>query len=130
VTADALDGPDRPMLDEMFSPRIGQILRDRGIDCVCVAEDDVLRSSDDATVFAAALERARVLVTNNAADFEILRRGLTADGHPVPPLIYADDATFPRCRNYVSQLAEALEAAAASHRVGVHGGVYWLSRLG
>jgi hypothetical protein len=117
------------MLDEMFSPRIGQILRTRGVDCVCVAEDDLLRSSDDATVLSAALEQARVLVTNNVTDFEILRR-LTANGQLVPPLIYTDDAAVPRSRSYVSQLAEALVAAATSHRVGAHGGVYWLPRRG
>jgi hypothetical protein len=116
------------MLDEMFSPRIGQILRTRGVDCVCVAEDDLLRSSDDASVLSAALEQARILVTNNVTDFEILRRELTAVGQPIPPLIYTDDAAFPRSRSYVSQLADALVAAATSHRVGAYGGVYWLPR--
>lgn len=116
------------MLDETFSPRIGQLLRRSGIDCVCVAEDGLLCPQEDATVLAAALGQGRVLVTNNVIDFEPLRRNRIALGEPVPPLIYTDDATFPRSRDYVGQLAVALADAARSHLVIAYGGVLWLSR--
>lgn len=116
------------MLDEMFSPRIGQLLSRRGIDCIRVADDRLLCAQDDATVLATALDQGRVLVTNNVVDFEPLRRSRVALGDSVPPLIYTDDATFPRNRNYVSQLVVALADAAGSHLVSAYGGVLWLSR--
>jgi hypothetical protein len=115
------------MLDEMFSPQIGQLLRRRGVDCVCVADDQLLCAQDDATVLAAALEQGRVLVTNNVIDFEPLRRNRIALDQSVPPLVYTDDATFPRSRNYVGQIASALAAAARAHLVSQYGGVLWLS---
>lgn len=115
------------MLDEMFSPRIEQLLLRDGIDCVCVADDRMLSAQDDATVLAAALEQWRVLVTNNVVDFEPLRRNRIAVGSPVPPLIYTDDSTFPRTRDYVGQLAVALASAAATHLVATYGGVLWLT---
>lgn len=120
--------PDRLMLDEMFSPRIGQLLGRSGIDCICVADDRILCAQDDGTILTAALEQARVLVTNNVVDFEPLRRARVASGEPVPPLIYTDGATFPRDRNYVAQLAAALSAAARSNLVTAYGGVLWLPR--
>jgi len=56
-----------------------------------------------------------------------LRRNRIALDQPVPQLIYTDDATFPRRRNYVGQLAAALADAASSHLVSVYGGVLWLT---
>lgn len=115
------------MLDEMFSPQVGELLRQRGIDCVCVADDPLLRAQDDVTVLVASFDQQRVLATNNVIDFEPLRRGRIALGQPVPPLIYTDDATIPRTRHYVGHLASALENAARPHLVGSYGGVLWLS---
>ncbi len=120
--------PDRLMLDEMFSPRIGQLLARDGLDCVCVAEDRLLCAQDDAAILTAALEQGRVLVTNNVIDFERLRRSWIANGDPLPPLIYTDDTTFPRQRNYIGHIAAALSAAAHSHLVTTYGGVLWLPR--
>jgi len=116
------------MLDEMFSPRIPQLLGRTGIECICVADDRLLGAQDDATILTTALELGRVLVTNNVLDFEPLRRARVANGEPVPPLIYTDDATFPRDRSFVSQLAVALAGAARSHLVSAYGGVLWLPR--
>ncbi len=114
------------MLDEMFSPQIGELLRQDGIDCVSVAADRLLCAQDDATVLAAALEQGRVLVTNNVIDFEPLRRNRIALGQAVPPLIYTDDSTFPRNRHYIGHLAAALTNAATTHLVDTYGGVLWL----
>jgi predicted nuclease of predicted toxin-antitoxin system len=120
--------PDRLMLDEMFSPQIAQLLARDGVDCVCVADDRLLSGRDDETVLIAAIDQQRVLVTNNVIDFEPLRRNRAALEQSVPPLIYTDDATVPRGRNYIGQLAAALRQAAADQAVGAYGGVLWLSR--
>lgn len=115
------------MLDEMFAPQIGQLLRQDGIDCVSVADDRLLCAQDDATILAAALEQGRALVTNNVIDFEPLRRNRVALGQPVPALVCTDDSTFPRNRDYVGHTAAALAAAATAHLVGSCGGVLWLT---
>jgi hypothetical protein len=111
----------------MFSPRIVGLLVERHVDCVAVAEDSLLCATDDETVMLAALEQQRALVTNNVVDFEPLRRNRTAIGLPVPPLIYTDDATFPRGRAFVDRIAAALAVAAAEHMTATYGGVLWLS---
>lgn len=120
------DKPDGLLLDEMFSPAIGDELTARGIDCRAVAADRLLRSLSDLEIFEAALLENRVIVTNNVPDFESLRRAREAAGGQVPGLIYTSDLTFPRTRAYVSRLVAALEAAAAGHAAGQHGGVLWL----
>lgn len=111
----------------MYSPRIAGLLAARHIDCIAVANDQLLCASDDETVLSAALDQRRVLVTNNVADFERLRRSRTAAGLPVPPLIYTDDSTFPRDRAFVDRIAAALTVVATEHVTAAYGGVLWLS---
>jgi hypothetical protein len=119
--------PDALLLDEMFSPRIAALLVAQHVDCAVVAEDELLRASDDETVLLAALDQQRVLVTNNFVDFQPLRRTCSAAGLLVPPLIYTDDATFPRGRAFVDRIAAALAVAATGRLTAAYGGVLWLS---
>jgi hypothetical protein len=120
------DKPDALLLDEMFSPAIAAGLTSRGVDCRAVAADALLRALSDLEIFDAALLENRVIVTNNVADFESLRRARDAAGGPIPGLIYTSDMVFPRTKAYVSRLAAALEVTAASHETGRRGGVLWL----
>jgi hypothetical protein len=124
--AGASGKPDALLLDEMFSPAIASELGARGVDCRAVVADPLLRAQSDLEIFEAALLEIRVVVTNNVADFESLRRARDAAGGQLPGLIYTSDLTFPRTRNYVAHLTAALEEAAASHAAARHGGVYWL----
>ena len=119
--------PDALLLDEMYSPRIANLLSKRHIHCIAVAEDQLLCASDDETALLAALDQQRVLVTNNVVDFERLRRSRTAAGLLVPTLIYTDDSTFPRDRAFVDRIAVALAVAATEHTTAAYGGVLWLS---
>jgi hypothetical protein len=66
-------------------------------------------------------------VTNNAADFESLRRAHEAAGNRLPGMIYPSDAAFPRTKAFTEQIADALHAAATTREVRTHGGVLWLS---
>jgi hypothetical protein len=118
--------PDALLLDEMFSPRIAELLTKRGVDCQAVAARAVLRSRDDPEILEAAARQARILVTNNVVDFEILRRRAVAEGQEVPGMIYTSDDRFPRNRAFVARLADALEHAARNHLVKTQGGVMWL----
>jgi hypothetical protein len=120
------DKPDALLLDEMFSPAIAGELVARGIDCRAVVADTLLRALSDLEIFETALLEDRVVVTNNVADFESLRRAHDAAGGQIPGLIYTSDQAFPRTRSYVARLAAALEAAATGHDVRRHGGVLWL----
>jgi predicted nuclease of predicted toxin-antitoxin system len=119
--------PDALLLDEMFSPLIAENLRALGIDCTAVAEDATLSSQDDPIVLEAALATGRVLVTNNVVDFEPLRQQRSANGQPVPLLVYTSEAAFPRNRKFIGRLVEALEYAARNRLVHTTGGVLWLT---
>lgn len=120
------DKPDALLLDEMLSPAIAARLTSRGVDCLAVVADPLLRAHSDLEIFDIALLDSRIIVTNNVADFESLRRARDAAGGPVPGLIYTSDAVFPRTKAYISRVAEALEAAAAGHETARRGGVLWL----
>lgn len=119
--------PDPLLLDEMFSPAIAAELESRGVDARAVAADPVLRALSDLEILEAALPERRIVVTNNVADFESLRRAWEAAGREVPGLIYASDQAFPRSRAFFPRLAAALEHATASHETARRGGVLWLS---
>jgi len=54
------------MLDELFSPRIGQLLSDSGIDCICVADHRMLCTQNDATILTAAHLYRRRTFTRDA----------------------------------------------------------------
>jgi len=121
--------PVRLLLDEMFTPRIAEALRTLSIDCRAVAEDPVLRALDDADILDVALSEGRAVVTNNVADFELLRRQRIADQRPVPDLIYTSDHAFPRDRRFVQRLIDALAAATEAGLAQRYGGLYWLAAV-
>jgi uncharacterized protein DUF5615 len=57
------------LIDEMFSPVVAQLLRDKyGHDAMHVNEIG-LRAADDALIAAAARAQGRAVVTENVADF-------------------------------------------------------------
>jgi hypothetical protein len=119
-------GPDALLLDEMFSPVVADKLTARGVDCRAVAADITPRAQDDLEIFRAALREGSVIVTNNVADFESLRRAHEAAGNQLPGLIYTSDAAFPRTKAFTRQISAALYAAAFTGEVRAHGGVLWL----
>jgi len=120
------DKPDALLLDEMFSPAIAAELTARGIDCLAVAADPMLRAQSDLEIFDTGPREGRVVVTSNVPDFESLRRAREAFGGEVPALIYTSDLTFPRTKSYVTRLVSALERAASNHEASGYGGVLWL----
>ena len=103
-TADVKGQPPRLLLDEMFSPRIAQVLRARGFDVLAVAADPELRTLSDAEVYAWAGEGGRWVVTENAKDF----RRLVNTGSGVG-VLYTSSRRFPRSRRNLGPLIDALD---------------------
>ena len=87
-----------------------------------------LRAHSDLEVFQTALHAGRVVVTNNVADFESLRRAHEAAGNQLPGLIYTSDTAFPSTKAFAEQIAAALCTAATTREVHTHGGVLRLRR--
>lgn len=76
------------LLDEMWPPAIAAELRERGHDAVAAAERPDLRGRPDEVVFAAALEEARAVVTEDVADYRSLASAAVRAGRPCLPLIF------------------------------------------
>jgi hypothetical protein len=122
----ALAGPDRLLVDEMFSVVLARRLVYLGLDCRSISDPPNLQSLDDEGVAEAALSEERVLVTDNAFDFEIIRERRLSEGQAMPNLIYASDLRFTRNKRFMAEMAEALFRAATEHRPSRDGGVCWL----
>jgi hypothetical protein len=121
-----LVGPDRLLVDEMFALTLSRRLVYLGLDCRSIADPPNLQALSDEAIAEAALSEERVLVTDNAFDFELIRRRRLEAGQPMPGLIYASDDRFPRNKRFMAHLAEALFRAASEHRCTRDGGVCWL----
>jgi uncharacterized protein with PIN domain len=119
-------GPDRLLVDEMFSLALARRLLHLGVDCRSIADPPNLQAMSDEAIAEAALDEDRVLVTENAFDFELIRRRRLEAGAPMPGLIYAPDDRFPRNQRFMADMAEALFRAANDHRAARDGGVCWL----
>jgi predicted nuclease of predicted toxin-antitoxin system len=122
----ALVGPDRLLVDEMFAVTLARRLVYLGLDCRSIADPPNLQTASDEEIAEASLAEDRVLVTDNAFDFELIRERRVAEGLPMPNLIYASDVRFPRNDRFMAVLAEAIFRAASEHRAAQAGGVCWL----
>jgi Domain of unknown function (DUF5615) len=100
----------RLVLDEMFSPKIAEVLRERQHDVVAVAERVDLRSMTDDELFSWAITDNRWLLTENVKDFRpILLRAMQGGG-ALTGLLFTSSRSFPRSRRNPGQLIEALHA--------------------
>lgn len=76
------------LLDEMYSERVAESLRERGHDAVHVREIG-LGGALDAEVLARAAEESRTAVTENAVDFLPLLDHRQSAGLPMTPVLIA-----------------------------------------
>jgi predicted nuclease of predicted toxin-antitoxin system len=103
----------RLLLDEMYSPVVAEQLRARGHDVVSIHDRMYhrLRGVPDAEVFAAARAEARVVVTDNIADFRQFEAEALAGGDEPPLLIFTTNRQFPRAdAATIGRLVLALDA--------------------
>lgn len=102
----------RFLIDEMFSPTVAELLRDRhGHDAVHVTEVG-LGATDDPDVAAAARDQDRALVTENVIDF-------TAERDVV--LVFVRKRDLPAGGAQAAALAALLDRWAAAHPGPYHG---------
>ncbi|HEX6500560.1 MAG TPA: DUF5615 family PIN-like protein [Micromonosporaceae bacterium] len=104
------DGAPVLVLDEMFSPRIAQALRERGHQVVAVAEHVDLRAMTDDDLYQWTAGQRSWLLTENVKDFRpIMLRTLQAGG-PTAGLLFTSSRTFPRSRQKPGPIIEAVDA--------------------
>jgi ATP-binding cassette subfamily B protein len=131
VRADAGDSVaapfDRFVIDEMFSEDLVRQLHEMGVDTRAVSRKPDPHSIRQESIAERALQEDRIIVTDNAIDFEILRAKWRAEGQPIPQIMYVTDA-LPRTQAFIENLLPALFHAASAHLVARSGGVYWLGQ--
>ena len=106
----------RLLLDEHYSPRIAQQLRQRGYDVVSVSERTELIGLSDSDLLRVAAAERRSIVTENVADFVELTRHFAAREEDHYGVIFTS-SRFPRSRAtigvFVRQLGRCLRVRQA-----------------
>jgi hypothetical protein len=98
------------LLDEMFSPVIAEALRGRGHRVIALVESPEMRAMPDGEVFAWAAARRCWLLTENVKDFQPIKlRALQANASTAG-LLFTSSRTFPRSRQHIGPLVDALDA--------------------
>lgn len=98
------------ILDEMFSPRIADALREHGHKVIAVAERVDLRAMTDEDLYQWAAALGSWLLTENIKDFRpIMLRTLQAGG-ATAGLLFTSSRTFPRSRHKPGPIIEAVHA--------------------
>ena len=119
----------RLLLDDLFSPRLADALRQRGHDVVAVAESADLTGKRDRVIFAAAVAAGRALVTNNVVDYVPLCHGVAISGQGHSGLLLTSDRSLPRDRPAIGRTVTVLAALLTAHPTddALRNRVLWLS---
>jgi hypothetical protein len=119
----------RLCLDEHYSPKIAERLREQGHDVVSVKERGELVALADRALLLRLTEERRALVTENAADFMPLVRELAAAGDEHFGVVFSSPRSMPRSRQtiglFVDRLAEVLRKHPADD--ALRNRVFWIS---
>ena len=114
------------LIDEMWPPVVAAQLRERGHDAASVAERADLRGLPDPMIYVAAQSEARVVVTENVADFRPLVVECIAQGKSHAGIIFTSNRRFPRGDSRtLGRLVQALDGLIVG-RLDLTGLEYWL----
>jgi hypothetical protein len=104
--------PEAPQLalDEMFSPKIAEALRERGRKVIAVAERTDLRAMTDDDLYAWATAERCWLLTENVKDFRPIMLHALQTGGTATGLLFTSNRSFPRSRHNPGPLIEAIDA--------------------
>lgn len=105
----ASSGRLRLVLDEMHSPTVAVLLRDRGHDVVSVAEIAELRAMRDSDLIFRAASEGRWIVTENVRDFRRLLWAVEETCETRVGIIFTNSQAFPRSRRSIARLVDALD---------------------
>ncbi|MES2209292.1 MAG: DUF5615 family PIN-like protein [Chloroflexota bacterium] len=106
----------RLLLDEHYSPLIAEHLRARGHDVTAVVAQPTLAGLADRTLILAARRDGRALLTENIVDFVPIATEFARTGTPHAGIILANPHRFPRSRDGMGRLVEALHELLVAHR--------------
>jgi Domain of unknown function (DUF5615) len=98
------------LLDEMLSPVIAQLLRDRGHDVQAIAGAPQHGALSDRDVMSVARAEGRAVVTDNLVDFRPLHHEAVAPGGPGHWGIVFMPGNYRRSKADTGRIVEALEA--------------------
>jgi predicted nuclease of predicted toxin-antitoxin system len=104
----------RLVLDNHYPVAVAARLRATGFDVVTASE---LHCADatDAELLTHCTDLGRALLTNNAVDLVPIARQRQAEGRAHAGIVLTSDTTFPRHRNAVAPLIEALTTLLTTH---------------
>jgi predicted nuclease of predicted toxin-antitoxin system len=111
--------------DEQLSPRIAELLRDRGHDVQAVVDRRDLAGRSDRVILEIAAAEERAVITNNVKDFRPLAAERLARGESHAGLILLP-STRTRTRAAVEMLANAIEQILHQHPDGLPATERWV----
>jgi hypothetical protein len=114
------------LIDEMFTPLVAEALRGRGHNVISIHEHPGAIGLPDRQVLELAITLQRCLLTENVADFEVLRVQRLTDGQLCAGLLYTSQNRFPRTKSAMGRLIDALDGACSEERLPNPGQVAWL----
>ncbi len=98
------------LLDEMFSQKVAEELRERGHRVVALVERPEMRAMPDDEVYAWAAAQRCWLLTENIKDFQPIKLQALQANAPTAGLLFTSSRTFPRSRQHIGPLVDALHA--------------------
>lgn len=105
----------RLLLDEMYSPKLAERLRELGHDVVSAKERDDLSAQADALLFEAMRGERRTILTNNARDFMPLVSDAARTGSHHSGVLFTSDRSLPRRRDDIQTYVELLDRLLRAH---------------
>lgn len=115
----------KALLDEQLSPRIAELLRDRGHDVQAVVDRRDLAGRSDRVIVEIAASEERAVITNNVKDFRPLAAERLARGEAHAGLILLP-STRTRTRGALEMLANAIEQILRQHPDGMPATERWI----
>jgi hypothetical protein len=105
----------RLLLDEHYSPKIAELLRERGHDAAAASERDDLRGAGDRDVWTVAVGERRAILTENVSDFVPLARESAANGERHFGVVFTSARSLPRGAGTVGLYVESLDFLFREH---------------
>jgi putative intracellular protease/amidase len=118
----------KALVDEQLSPRIGELLRNRGHDVQAVGDRSDLAGRPDRLILDVADAEDRAVITRNVKDFRPLAAERLARGYSHAGLILLPGGRA-HTAGAVEPLADAIERILIEHPGGLRATEWWVPPL-